>query len=1587
MLYPVEMSFENARDFTKTKIYFSRAARAEDEIERFYRDNVLVGGLNGTGKSTLATVFMCLLNAQRDDAAPQDLISTNRLFTPEEPWEFAGKILFYNDGSLEDYSRYIEIEGRFQGYTDRNREVNRVAKKLFVIRESDDLSVWKSYRFSNEGLHKHMPLGQFDEMLVKMGISPKRYLLYWKQGETYKFTKIKDTERFQYFADMMDLTKDILALDKNLLEQANREAELEKLTLRLQNQQADLRKLEIDKERKEERDNLLYLEVSAYLGRVNALQCFNEEARIKLDETCRKLQVELQQSKEAAQDLEQRSGVLAGQDKTFQEKYRQLTGRRRQLEEELEQVRLRRKTADDFLRDNEKRYFEIRDLLDKLKNEDTSVEEIQRSLERLNGEIALLKVSLRQSREQIEKLGHESVALQADIEMKDKELEELKQLLVAAELVLREKASPERLEEEIERSADEIKSSEAAAEAETVRKERLLNKLAAYLFLLSKHRDMLQEDLQEMDVKLSDINRLLEEQKIEAERLQAEKQVIKLRMEQEPLAEIEKKFADLEEERQELSRSQRKAEQEAEKHRDLLGRVYRLLETALPAEEESYERLKTEAGRVSGQLEAYRTALSEKSEARTEVEKILKKYPLSLAQYHSQLSVMSQNLKELVAERTVLVEEGRRLDLLSENYSRGVYNQAQEKAVSRQSAGSFRFDEIFELAGAENQQEREKRLSLIKYALFTEAVSDELQPSGEYYHVGLFDYAPSSLEEPLPFGLKIKDEILQPENRGILLSKVPEISGDAAARAVSWLKEAAQLLTPEGYLKDRLGCRGYDPEEAIYFLSLTARENHRYRMAALREANAAEIIRIESGISDLEKEQEQTRERLQALAGMLSERERLARESSVLSENLSVLQQKEESLQEALERASYRLQVLKRVQAVLHSLKASLIVEDSLAVEQISQTEIPSYLERLVSEHASIVSRAERLTILLEELKSLRSELGRLAERLQEWMEKRNRYYDLEEQLRVKEEDYKEVDKLSAEQNRLLGVLKAEQEQHRKNIGQIKHRLEEFRRYFREMEPMETTAQISLFTLLEETARLYEDYRQVIDAIEVSVKDWQRRRTEASDRIDRLKAELAAVWQAQADLIKSQDKKTLENTLSVLKVDLDKLRVSQQYLERHAIEAKENELRQAEEQAGSFRKIVDRHSTVDWSFHALYQEQEEEARNLTRHYADLMEADRELALQLEQNDLEWQKVRSALRKLEEELKEKINGQIQNQAGLAEAEEKLSGYHKDLVILPVEEEAEARYKELLLLDAGATALSLGEMLPSLRVLYRAKFFDSVEEGWMPVFEDYLAAVQVEKIAIEMESEYRAGLQLARDTMKRIINTLKKQVQENASQQYHLAQKQYETLIKEKRQAEQAAASLRQAVAEQHKMAEGLIDSSVRSVFRNFQQVLDRLGYQAQLNYVNKEQGEGCRRLVLKFRKKNEKAFRTVNEHGGLSGGEHAAVSLMLMYAIMVVKENNMGIKSGGYLLLDEWDANLDTINSRQVFEILKKLGKKIISITPRSHSQTYLEEFGLVVRVLQSKGHSIVSILDKQADRVNIEEMFEQMEQEGASFSN
>lgn len=306
-----------------------------------------------------------------------------------------------------------------------------------------------------------------------------------------------------------------------------------------------------------------------------------------------------------------------------------------------------------------------------------------------------------------------------------------------------------------------------------------------------------------------------------------------------------------------------------------------------------------------------------------------------------------------------------------------------------------------------------------------------------------------------------------------------------------------------------------------------------------------------------------------------------------------------------------------------------------------------------------------------------------------------------------------------------------------------------------------------------------------------------------------------------------------------------------------------------------------------------------------------------------------------------------------------------------------------YKELMYFHdiPRLRLLSLGDYSPALKILYQSKFFEAIEENWMPTFENYIASVTPGSFEVTHEGEYLSHTDSARENLRRMIDLLRREVYENAVWMHEAAHAQFQRQQKAKEDVEKTLVEINATVARQHSWVESTITSTVRSVNRHFQGVLDRLGYEAMLEYRNREQGDGHRRLALMFRKKSEAAFRVVDERGGLSGGEHSAVSLMLLYSIMVVKEENMKIRSGGYLLLDEWDANLDAINSRKVFEILKNLGKKIISITPRSHSQSYLDEFGVVVRVLLTKGHSIAALLDKEKDIDVIGKMFEEMKQE------
>ena len=111
---------------------------------------------------------------------------------------------------------------------------------------------------------------------------------------------------------------------------------------------------------------------------------------------------------------------------------------------------------------------------------------------------------------------------------------------------------------------------------------------------------------------------------------------------------------------------------------------------------------------------------------------------------------------------------------------------------------------------------------------------------------------------------------------------------------------------------------------------------------------------------------------------------------------------------------------------------------------------------------------------------------------------------------------------------------------------------------------------------------------------------------------------------------------------------------------------------------------------------------------------------------------------------------------------------------------------------------------------------------------------------------------------------------------------------------KQRLEKELASFRTIVESDYRTIEGIIISSIRSVSEKLNEVIAPMNYTVQFEYKNKDEGGGHRRLVMWFQKTHEQQFRLVTERGGLSGGEHAIVSLMMMYSILSVEEEKKSI---------------------------------------------------------------------------------------------
>ncbi|WP_157862923.1 hypothetical protein [Desulfofarcimen acetoxidans] len=173
----------------------------------------------------------------------------------------------------------------------------------------------------------------------------------------------------------------------------------------------------------------------------------------------------------------------------------------------------------------------------------------------------------------------------------------------------------------------------------------------------------------------------------------------------------------------------------------------------------------------------------------------------------------------------------------------------------------------------------------------------------------------------------------------------------------------------------------------------------------------------------------------------------------------------------------------------------------------------------------------------------------------------------------------------------------------------------------------------------------------------------------------------------------------------------------------------------------------------------------------------------------------------------------------------------------------------------------------------------------EENWeLLVFQTFLKAdrvIKLERIEVKSDFSKRISCFQGGTSFKRI---LKLELEKN---------------MRYKQRLEEELASFRNIVESDYRTVEGIITSSVRAISERLNEVFVPMNYTVQLEYRNKEEGSGHRRLVMWFKKTHEQQLRVVTERGGLSGGEHAIVSLMMMYSILSVKEEKkMEGKSGG-----------------------------------------------------------------------------------------
>jgi DNA repair exonuclease SbcCD ATPase subunit/energy-coupling factor transporter ATP-binding protein EcfA2 len=1552
------MNFHNARDFDNVVLYFNKnGAETESDIVNNHEEHVLIGGLNGTGKSTIASAFMCILNAPDNDASPEDLISSHKDYTSEEQWIFKGAILFYNDGALEDYSQYIKIVARFRGYSRSVSGIKRpyIEEKIFEIYDSDSLAEIENVaplRFSNT--QKYHPLKDYDAHLDKLGISPKKYLLYWKQGATNKFTAVKHAERFDKFAAMLGLDKKISRLDLMEAEQARRRNDLDKLSLGLERLGVERQKVEVDAENKKKRDNILKRTIGELINISESLWHFADKEVLALTNThgilCREisaLNMKNEELTESYNELKETLGSLVNELELKEKERIETDEAYARLKEEVEEI-------SGWLSTNEPIYKEIKELISELQREnlieskELSIDKVATLVKKLNEEISELQRIIKENKE---KDLDTKINLEKDklmLKNVEEKISELRKKVIIAENVIDESPKDYELITTIESLENEIKKSNYSIEELNKDKEKILAAVASYLYLLKESKGDIEKRIETVVADQKEVRSEIEIYENDKNRAEKQLAVCMSKLEGLSLENLREQLTLSENAYIEQSENLQTTSEKYSEYQLMLHWYNKSLDKSIPI-------MKSQSALLNERLISLRAKNEDKEidlplriKQKDELSADIREFPHSVEEYEDEITLMQAKENDISLEINMLDEKKKAALKELDSFMEGLFRNVEEEP---EWVDAYHFYDIFQIVSRDLEESKklEKRLALIKDAIFVNKKLFEINPQSDKYHIPLKEF--KGYSGPLPFGLVLNDDL-------------PEY---VALRACEWLKSIENYIDENGAIKDIIGIRGVKEEKnPALILNKILKEWTIRNMEENIEGYSGNINKLSEELITIRKEKGNLINACDTLKTLNKDFRRISNDITDIEKEIELLKRDmQDRNKEKVEIDNY-LNVLDPIHDNIVLYKDHLMLNSMENIEYTNDEiiEAKENIREIISTFKSTIEEMEELS---KNINAGKRDIERLQEQITTFIK------NSDESLVIRNK-IENLDASIKECSNKLEVLALEMAESEKAERALESNISNIEKYFGNVSENATDIKYELKELLAKTSDIYTRHKLPLNDIETKMKETIRGIGTSKERLDENYKILEKVMKANEELKARDEITVLEGNREELSTNIIGLEV----LEKYQLKVIENDEKKLEEKQLSrehFQGYLNKWEEVNWDLYENFNSKEKRKNDINSQLVPLGEKSRELFkatfdIRVRQGKIETEKNKllSDMENLTKSISLKITEKI-------ETESKLEFYknHQSYSFSDTEE-----YRQQAHLS-NFERLMLSDYLPMLEMRYMEKFSVAIEEGYAKDYRSFVSELNISLKDIENEEEFKSEVRGMKTRLSYIFDVLREDIKEDSEKKLRLVNEQYERTKDEKESVEKEVSRNESLVNDSKREVEGSIHSAVRITVAVLMDKLDKLGYIVKLNYRPKE-GNTNRQLELFFEKSvyGSDQLREIKSDDGMSGGEHAAISLMIMYAIMKVKEkiDGGGNKQGGYLLLDEWDANLDPINSRIIFGFLEELGKKIISITPRSSYEEYIDKFGVLIRVANVGKRPMVAMINKTDDK-QIKEMIDE----------